>query len=510
MDDSAGNTQVYFRKSSDGGLSWDQFVVVAQPSEMVDMENPVLIETETNDLLIFIRDSRQGYPQGGWPPYEIFSIRSIDQGNSWCFPTLRLSESLPLSYTNAYEHNAFQDDQNRIHLSWWENSGGSNLFYRNSIDGGYTWNTITRISAFGGDHPMHETLGYNGMSIAERYTDELHGVFTSHWNVGVETGERHGDIYIVDSSDGGMTWTEPKQVSFAGMAREPKIFKINANKMGLIWADERDDKRPENTNWGDEIYFRTINFDKTSGDSPQIYAAGWWQTELSAENGGELQFLLFVLDPQGPQDITRVELLYEGIPTGFMLEPGGGDLGFDPGSGIYGFSYPVDPRSIEKGYYSIQIEVEDSTGNLTRWPYLEIFDANGSAPVSEQPFIPLLANDVSDESPMILVGGYWDTRLTEIDGGILTIISYVLVRDGSWEPPVIELAYAGIPTGIYLSDAGHPGGTGDPVADDNLYTWKTIIPPDVLDGFAGTYPFTIVAISEEGNKSEWPFLWVWD
>ena len=109
--------------------------------------------------------------------------------------------------------------------------------------------------------------------------------------------------------------------------------------------------------------------------SPFILLAGYWLTELSEENGGMFIMLAAVNDADGYSDIEKVEVYFNGKPTGLKLRDDGRNDDFGAGEGIFGFKAPLLPEDMEgtAGRYLLELKAFDKSGNSSHlWPYLVI------------------------------------------------------------------------------------------------------------------------------------------
>lgn len=103
--------------------------------------------------------------------------------------------------------------------------------------------------------------------------------------------------------------------------------------------------------------------------------------------------------------------------------------------------------------------------------------------------------------PMILLAGYWDTRLTTSSAGILKLIALVAGEKIS----LVEIYYQGCPTGIFLYD---DGAHDDFAAKDMVYGY---IAPIGEGAPVGRFPLGILCYSSiGGNSNFWPYLAVED
>lgn len=130
-DNRDGNAEIYYKRSTDGGINWT-------PDERLtndpgESEHPKLVVQGTNLYLVW-RDDRDGN-------YEIYYKTSTDDGQSWSEDT-RLTNSLGQSFWPVL---AVSD--NLVHLLWCDDRDGTQaLYYMFSSDRGNSWSAETRLT----------------------------------------------------------------------------------------------------------------------------------------------------------------------------------------------------------------------------------------------------------------------------------------------------------------------------------------------------------------------------
>jgi PKD repeat protein/photosystem II stability/assembly factor-like uncharacterized protein len=229
---------------------------------------------------------------------------------------------------------------------------------------------------------------------------------------------------------------------------------------------------------------------------PQILAAGLWNTDLTTA-GGAFTLLAVALD----SDIDRLE-----VAPGVLLWDDGTNGDWGAGDGLFTLALDEVGGGIAPAQYTLPITAYDNAGQAsTTWPWLAIGDdpALGRTPADPAPWARLGLPPDQAHAPRILLGGYWDSRLTVDEGGMLTILAYVSDPDGLQDIAAVELYYQGLGTGVLLNDEGRDG---DWTPGDGLYMLELEIP-------AGYGPLEllleIVARDQAGNESDpWPYLTV--
>jgi hypothetical protein len=162
-----GNAEIYYKRSTDGGVNWtaDQRLT----NDPGESEHPKIV-VQGNNLHVVWRDNRTG-------TYEVFYKRSIDGGQTWSGDT-RLTSN---SGQSLWPLLAVSDDL--LHLLWCDDRDGSQaLYYTYSSDRGANWEVETKLSQC--IAPL-DLMGAHPMMVADPY---IHVVFNDN-----RTGEN--EIY---------------------------------------------------------------------------------------------------------------------------------------------------------------------------------------------------------------------------------------------------------------------------------------------------------------------------
>jgi len=113
--------------------------------------------------------------------------------------------------------------------------------------------------------------------------------------------------------------------------------------------------------------------DSQAGQPPYIMLAGYYNTDVTSADGGTFTMIAYVMDPEGQQDISQVELYYGGTATGVMLADDGTQGDFGAGDQVYGLTVPIAPGVLPAGSYTLELVATDLSGNQSdMWPYLTV------------------------------------------------------------------------------------------------------------------------------------------
>ena len=263
-----------------------------------------------------------------------------------------------------------------------------------------------------------------------------------------------------------------------------------------------------------------VKFAQASNSAPVIVEAGFLDTAITSVGGGTLRAVAYVTDANGLSDIDRVEVLYQGAPTGFLLvDDGTGGDGVAADS-LFTLETSIWP-GLPAGQHIVEIAATDSAGlESVHWPYVEVKEGlatpshslihkdhgliikEARAKVSEA----LFANSaglrlLNGASPIIMAGGFGYTALSTDAGGELTMLAHI---DFAGQNTLsVESFLQGGALGMFLRDDGDDG---DAAAGDGQFTFQTAITPGLVPG---RYLIEIVAESTGGERSRtYPYLTV--
>jgi len=239
---------------------------------------------------------------------------------------------------------------------------------------------------------------------------------------------------------------------------------------------------------------------------PLILVGGYLGSDITSASGGFLDIIAWASDPHG-RNVSNVEVLFQGISIGLALPS------YDPQSGIFWLRGVLLGSGGPPGKYLLEMVASTPDGRRSNpWPYLHILEESGDVAnigASIKPWYVIYEEVLEEYSkganrPQILAAGYFDTTLSEEDGGDLRIMAFCADPDGLLDIERVELMVSGIPTEFYFFDDGLHG---DFARDDGVYGVRLHFHPLDLQGAAGRYLLEIRAKDYSGNYSNiWPYL----
>jgi hypothetical protein len=221
QDDTPGNMDIYYKKSTNGGASWTANQKLTSTSGV--SRNPALVINASGHLHLFWEDNTPGN-------YEIYYKKSTNGGASWT-ANQRLTSTSGVSECPAVAVNS----SGHLHLFWAENTPGNyEIYYRKSTNGGTAWTVSKRLTFTSGVS--------KNPAVAVNSSGHLH----LFWKDNTSGGE---EIYYKKSTDGGTTWTANQRLTYtAGVSDLPAIAVDSSGYLHLLWQD--------NTPGNYDIYYR--------------------------------------------------------------------------------------------------------------------------------------------------------------------------------------------------------------------------------------------------------------
>lgn len=226
-----GNMEAYYKRSSDGGLSWGADIRLS--NNYAESWYPVGAAYGSN-VHVFWTDNRDGN-------FEIYYKRSTDGGLSWGAET-RLTNTASNSQNPTVAVNG-----SLIHLLYYDDRDGNfEIYYKRSTDGGLTWGTDNRLSNASGTSGT-PSVAVSGTNVHITWEDQRDG---------------NNEIYYKKSTNGGLNWgTDTRLTNSSAMSLYASVC-VSGTLVHVVWFDERDGNR--------EIYYKR---DPTGNAVPQAPAA---------------------------------------------------------------------------------------------------------------------------------------------------------------------------------------------------------------------------------------------
>ncbi len=215
------NTELYYNRSLDGGLTWEGEVRLTY-APRGSSNHRLALYGESLHLTWY--DDRSG-------SFDVYYMRSTDNGATWGEEVLLAtsSDDQGPQAISAYDSN--------VHVIWVEEVWpGPNyyLYYRRSTDNGVTWGAAEQLS---GPSPVISNPDISVLG------DEVNIV----WADRIDDGE-NAEIYFKESIDGGITWNDDLRLTDAANdSWRPSIVLVD-NMKHVVWHDMRDGNN--------EIYYK--------------------------------------------------------------------------------------------------------------------------------------------------------------------------------------------------------------------------------------------------------------
>ncbi|MCB2204619.1 T9SS type A sorting domain-containing protein [bacterium] len=233
-DERSGNSKIYLRRSTDAGESWkaDRCITPAG----LNCTSPG-ITCGASSIHVIYKEKLSYASQARY-------IRSTDGGEHW-------TEGTTFAEAGFMEVVAMAVVEPVIHTCWYDhNYGNSEIIYRRSTDDGETWENKVRLTEDPGVQNGC-TVVASGEDVHVAWHDYRTGVF---------------DIHYVHSLDGGAHWGEEGPIMVTPHNCYFPTLAVSAETVHLAWIDTRNDP-------GDIYYCRSDDAGRTWGPEEHIISS---------------------------------------------------------------------------------------------------------------------------------------------------------------------------------------------------------------------------------------------
>jgi len=221
QDNRDGNYEVYYKRSTDSGMTWGSDTRLTSNSNWSLF--PTLAVSGSGVRLLWM-DDRDGNR-------ETYFKSSTDNGNTWSSDA-RLSIDADWTWSPAI---AAAGDT--VHAVWYESDAGGNLgkdiWYARSTNSGATWNSAVNLTNDPGVS-MGPCVGASGPAVHVTWEDNRDGNY---------------EVYYKRSTDSGVTWGSDTRLTSNSAASTGSSIDVSGSNAHLVWADERDGNS--------EIYYKS-------------------------------------------------------------------------------------------------------------------------------------------------------------------------------------------------------------------------------------------------------------
>ena len=223
----AGNADIYYANSTDGGLSFNPSSRVNNDAGGADQGAPAIAVAPNRDVQVVWRDARSAATKGT----DIYAARSTNRGATWIYPAT--------PWVNDDSGNVAQqeptiaiDRAGTIYVAWTDFRSGPNpdIYAARSTSGGVSFGASVKVNDdVGPVWQFQPSLAANDGKIVVAWTDLRTG------------GSTNLDIYASTSLDG-LTWSANVKVnddSSAASQLQPSVSIDSTGDIFAAWSDTR-------------------------------------------------------------------------------------------------------------------------------------------------------------------------------------------------------------------------------------------------------------------------------
>ena len=210
-------SEIYYKRSSNGGVNWSPDTRITDISEFTKIQTCVCV-FGTNVHVTWRGDRSENE--------DIFYKHSTDGGLNW-------SPDFRITYVQAHQSNpSIAVSGATVHIVWWgwnvPPTFGYGIYYIRSTNDGISWETETNLNF--PDYSTSPTIAASGLAVHI-----------------VTKGNGATELFYKNSTNGGVSWS-----SLVGLTNDPGYkfnpsIAVSDSVVNVVWQDNRDGN--------DEIYY---------------------------------------------------------------------------------------------------------------------------------------------------------------------------------------------------------------------------------------------------------------
>jgi len=204
------NQEVYYKRSSDGGISWEPEARLTNAPEGSLWPSVSASGSVVHTVWADLRDGGSG---------EIYYKCSTNGGITWGADIRLRNNPEAVNVASVAVSGSF------VHVVWSDyRDGNGEIYYKRSTNGGINWGADTRLTSDPGSSE-DPNISVSGSSVHIVWKDERDG---------------NKEIYYKRSTDGGINWEADVRLTNATGQSEFPSVSISGSVLHVLWEDERD------------------------------------------------------------------------------------------------------------------------------------------------------------------------------------------------------------------------------------------------------------------------------
>ncbi|QQS35097.1 MAG: T9SS type A sorting domain-containing protein [Ignavibacteriales bacterium] len=275
--DLAFHPEIYYKRSTDGGISWEQDKKLATDPSEPGLPSLAVAENTIHIVWIDLRDGNT----------EIYYKSSLDNGVTW-LPDVRLTNDISIS-----ERSSIAVNNEKVFVVWQdERDNDKEIYFKKSSDNGNTWSGDIRLTNSAGESET-PVIAANGENIYVVWSDSRDGV-------------GNAEIFFKRSSDNGLTWSEDIKVKSSPVASNRPSLAVSSDFIHISW----------NEVW--EVYYTRSSDNGTNWDSSYLISnsPSWTSENSSIALSDSAVHIIWMDQKSGNEDIYYIKNSTGNIITG--------------------------------------------------------------------------------------------------------------------------------------------------------------------------------------------------